>query len=118
MFENPSPVFRQAEQCGGIKPNNMIPTLVSLTVYHCIRYIYWFLSVTSHYINYFILFQATQLLSDIGGSVGLCLGVSLLCLVELIEVILEIFEELFRKISKRFKSAIHDVETVQSDTQV
>ena len=64
------------------------------------------------------LFQATQLLSDIGGSVGLCLGFSLLCLVELIEVMLEIFEELIRKITNRSKSAIHDVEPVQLDTNV
>jgi hypothetical protein len=47
-------------------------------------------------------FQATQLLSDIGGSVGLCLGVSLLCIVELIEAMLEICGAVYRRVRRRY----------------
>ncbi|CAC5414913.1 SCNN1B [Mytilus coruscus] len=47
------------------------------------------------------IYDATRLLSDVGGSVGLCLGVSILCIVELIEVVLELFEAGVKKIFRR-----------------
>ncbi|XP_071172048.1 degenerin mec-10-like [Mytilus edulis] len=43
----------------------------------------------------------TRLLSDVGGSLGLCLGVSLLCICELVEVIFDIIQTAVKKVRKR-----------------
>ncbi|VDI36239.1 Hypothetical predicted protein [Mytilus galloprovincialis] len=43
----------------------------------------------------------TRLLSDVGGSLGLCLGVSLLCICELVEVLFDIIQTAVKRVCKR-----------------
>ncbi|CAC5385141.1 SCNN1B [Mytilus coruscus] len=43
----------------------------------------------------------TRLLSDVGGSLGLCLGVSLLCICKLVEVLVDIIQTAVKKVCKR-----------------
>ncbi|CAC5418667.1 unnamed protein product [Mytilus coruscus] len=53
------------------------------------------------------LYDATQLISDVGGSLGLCLGASLLCICEVFEALVMIVVMVIRKI--RGHSYVSDV---------
>ncbi|XP_052090811.1 amiloride-sensitive sodium channel subunit beta-like [Mytilus californianus] len=53
------------------------------------------------------LYDATQLISDVGGSLGLCLGASLLCICEVFEALVMIVVVVIRKI--RGHSYVSDV---------
>ncbi|XP_063420400.1 degenerin deg-1-like [Mytilus trossulus] len=53
------------------------------------------------------LYDATQLISDVGGSLGLCLGASLLCICEVFEALVMIVVVMVRKI--RGRSTVSEV---------